>query len=102
LLVDLGTTAADVTGERFVTASITLPPGIYHVCVVAQSCPTTGPTVRVGTGPDTTLSDTTFANVSNPGGRNGFQKSSITGALPGTWGTANTAGSCPRMLMRGA
>lgn len=102
LLLDAGTTAADATGERSVTISQPVTPGLYHVCVVAQSCPTTGPTVRTDTTGDPTLSDATFGNVSNPGSRNGFQKSSVTGALSGTWGTANTAGTCPRPVVRAA
>lgn len=103
LILDAGTVPGDgSTGIKEITISQWVLPGRYWLAAVAQLCPTTGPTVRASTGSPLVFLPDTAANADNPGARNGFQQSSITGALPARWGTANTASATLRPIVRAA
>lgn len=102
VLLDAGVVAADTIGVKELTISQPLGPGIYWLSATPQLCPTTPPTLRTMTGPGVTISDTSAANMSSPGSRNGYQKTGITGALPAWGATWSSAGACLRPIVRAA
>lgn len=103
LLLDAGTVPGDgATGFKELTIDQILGADLYWLVHVNQLCPTTAPTVRSMTSATAPLGDTTALNMSNPGGRNGYQKTAVIGALPATWGPTGSAGASPRPIVRAA
>lgn len=103
LIVDAGQIAADALGDFELTIAQTLKPGLYWPTAVAQSCPTTGPTMRVN-GPTQFMVGSTLANTLAGIARNAYRQiSGMTGALPANFiGTVDAQGGATRIALRAA
>ena len=90
LVADFGTVDTTTTGQKVITGlNLTLNPGLYAFCSVAQGSPVTAPIVRQEVN---TLGLIGFsANAYNQVYGQGWQVTGITGALPSTLtGVANS------------
>lgn len=101
LLLDAGTLATDdAVGWHPKAISQVLGPGQYWLAFCAQVAASA--VVRITTGSESVLPEHVALQATNPAGRNSYQTTGITGALPATWGAAQSAGSSPRMVVKAA
>jgi hypothetical protein len=101
LLVDGGQVAADSTGYKEVTVSFVAPAGVVWLACVAQSCATTAPIVWGNTYDGLAPIGTTNAALISSNGLSSFESgTSVTAALPLTFGTPNGGSGGPRAVFR--
>lgn len=98
LLVDGGTVSTLTTGAKAVTISQAVGPGRCWLVAVAQGATTTQPTLRsVGS----TTNNSAVASASNANGYVGYlSASSVTGALPASFGTPGEGSGPPSIAVR--
>jgi hypothetical protein len=95
LLLDAGTVSAATTGLKEITISQSLSPGVYWIGVAGQ---TAGCTLSAyfATAAMGMVSLTAFA-LNTP---SGYQMSSVTGALPGTFTNSTVPIAVPNIRLR--
>lgn len=99
LLGSVAPIAADAVATPEPALALTLTPGVYWLAAVVQGAPTTRPTLRSvsGTG---AVTGAESAATALAGSLIGYQKSSVSGALPASWGSSLlAAGVVPRVAV---
>lgn len=101
LVVDGGAVAADTTGVKEVTVSVTLAAGIYWVGAVVQAAVTTVPLVRIVN--NWTPRVLIRAGTSLPGSASnvaGYTMAGVSGALPASFTIGAASATIPRIIAR--
>lgn len=99
LILDAGTAVATSTGILSITINQALAAGVYWLAAVTQGAPTTPPTYTTNGGALPYVdSESTAQGLA--GGLNGWQQTSVTGALPDPAVVTNSTFSSIRVIAR--
>jgi lysophospholipase L1-like esterase len=102
LVLDGGQVAGDSATVQELTVSVTLAPGLYWIGGALQSVTTTQPVIRVANNwsPPIPMSAGTSLPASAQSVLGYISSSTVSGALPGSFGGATPSGTIPRVFVK--